>query len=348
MKKHSWLWWLLPVILLLTIMGWVYFDKKNNEPLKTSASNNSTALSSKTTWNMGTKNNIDVDTGNDLQIDNKSQSEKYDLSGATLTASKSPENVGLAIDGDKTTYWGPVQICPNQDYPTYYANALSIDLPSPITVGVLKALWQGESMRVEYKDDGGTWHNITMGPFTPFIDGLAVLSLGSQVTSAHWRVITINIGCEYQPDVHTPPPHEVWVKTKEIQFFPGGAVATHTSAATQIDGSEGGAKNFITWQTFTPTYTKPANTNVQFRFRTSPDHATWTSWTAYQTPGSGGAFDISSLVDSASGANKYLQVETTLSNTDGASTPTVDSYSVGYHTNIKPDKPVAQTAVIGP
>jgi len=142
----------------------------------------------------------------------------------------------------------------------------------------------------------------------------------------------------------------------EIQLF-DSATATHTSDATQINGGD----NFWGWETFTPTYDKPANTDVKFRFRTSINGSDPTDWSAYQTPGTGAPLNISSLVtsrDEGSGddnskdaANftyyKYLQVETTLTSTDGAHTPTVSDYSLGYHTNTKPNKPVAGTAVIG-
>jgi len=123
------------------------------------------------------------------------------------------------------------------------------------------------------------------------------------------------------------------------------ASATHTSGATQIDGTA----NIFEWQTFTPTYTEPANTDISFKLRTSTDGATWTAWSASQTPASGTPLDISALVTSISGNDKYryIQVETTFSNTDGASTPTLSDYTIGYHTNVKPDKPVAQSVTIG-
>jgi len=44
---------------------------------------------------------------------------------------------------------------------------------------------------------------------------------------------------------------------------------------------------------------------------------------------------------------RYLQVQATLTNTDGTSTPTLSEYSIGYHTNRPPDKPTGLTAVIG-
>jgi len=44
---------------------------------------------------------------------------------------------------------------------------------------------------------------------------------------------------------------------------------------------------------------------------------------------------------------KYIQVETTLTSTDGVSTPTLSDYTVGYHTNVAPSKPTAGTVIIG-
>jgi len=106
-----------------------------------------------------------------------------------------------------------------------------------------------------------------------------------------------------------------------------------TTGATQIDGGE----NFWEWEDFTPAQTTPANTSIAYRYRTSTDGATWTDWVA----------DIGS-VTSRSGDDKYryLQVEASLSNTDGVSTPTIDSYSINYHTEVKPSAPTAQTAVV--
>ena len=45
--------------------------------------------------------------------------------------------------------------------------------------------------------------------------------------------------------------------------------------------------------------------------------------------------------------HKYLQVKTRLTSTDGVSTPTLSDYTIGYHTNVPPDKPTAGEVVIG-
>ncbi|MFH1854991.1 MAG: hypothetical protein ABH810_01095 [bacterium] len=129
----------------------------------------------------------------------------------------------------------------------------------------------------------------------------------------------------------------------ELQAFNGTdklynfSSATHTTGATQIDGGE----NFWSWEGFTPTDSKPANTSITYRYRTSTDGATWTSWVG----------DIGSVTSRTGDDSndptlyRYLQVEATLANTDGASTPTIDAYDIDYHTEVKPTKPVAQTAV---
>ncbi|OQA52947.1 MAG: hypothetical protein BWY43_00233 [candidate division WS2 bacterium ADurb.Bin280] len=114
----------------------------------------------------------------------------------------------------------------------------------------------------------------------------------------------------------------------------GSHTTTHTTAATQIDGGT----NFFEWEAFTPTQTTPANTSISYRYRTSTNGTDWTSWV--------GAIGS---VTSRNGNDRYryLQVEATLSNTDGASTPSIDQYEIDYHTNLAPSTPTAMTAVVG-
>jgi hypothetical protein len=100
-------------------------------------------------------------------------------------------------------------------------------------------------------------------------------------------------------------------------------MGSHQSAPTQIDAGP----NISGWTTFVPTATIPANTAVSFRFRTSPDGAAWTSWSA-STP-----YASSIDISGQSSSNRYFQVETTLSNTDGVSAPTLGSYTVNFMTS---------------
>ena len=135
---------------------------------------------------------------------------------------------------------------------------------------------------------------------------------------------------------------------------PYNSPGTHTTASTQIDGTA----NFYGWQTFTPTSSfsgTQANTSITYKFRTSKDGSAWTSWTADQSIANGVAADISSLVTSRDGpaqdpANRYryLQVQATLTSTDGTSTPIISQYDIGYHTNQKPNTPTAASVTVAP
>ncbi|OQA81842.1 MAG: hypothetical protein BWY29_01019 [Microgenomates group bacterium ADurb.Bin238] len=123
-----------------------------------------------------------------------------------------------------------------------------------------------------------------------------------------------------------------------IRMKISGNSATHTTAPTQIDGGA----NFWQWESFTDSKTTPANTSVSYRYRTSANGTDWTSWV-----GSIGSVTSRTGDDSNNPTKyRYLQIEATLSNTDGASTPTIDSYTIGYHTNQKPNAPTAMTAVV--
>lgn len=126
-------------------------------------------------------------------------------------------------------------------------------------------------------------------------------------------------------------------------FTPSTASATHTTAATQIDGQEGSTdKNVIEWTSFTPVQITPANTTIKYAFRTSDNGIDgWTGWSADQEY-SGTSLDLTGLT-----ANRYLRVRVTLSTTDGVSTPKIDDYTIDFHNNQAPEAPIAQTAVIG-
>jgi len=138
--------------------------------------------------------------------------------------------------------------------------------------------------------------------------------------------------------VNPPSPFDYMGHLKELSLFTEGATAIHTTGATQIDGGE----NFWSWEGFTPTDTEPANTSIDYEFRSSTDGATWTDWVS----------DIGSVTSRTGDDSnnptlyRYLQIKATLSNTDGASTPTIEAYEIDYHTEVKPNKPTAQTAVV--
>lgn len=312
----------------MTFSYFVYYgfginNNKDNKAVGT-ASSMSEVISSDVDWGLGSVDNISVASGQ-IGLDNKNES-TYLLSDYY---SSHPENfstcalssMSTAFDTNLDTYmgaaiwegtcdpdpWIKIDLGESKHFGTVYSKSQVIDIS--YTENGVDYTYFGQCISCDALNVVA-WDMLSH-PSAQYI----------RIKGAGWSIF------------------EVWFTTN--------ATATHTSAATQIDGSEGGTKNFVEWETFTPTYTEPANTNVKFRFRTSADASTWTSWSSYQTPASGGAFDISAIVDSGSGANKYLQVETTLENTDGVSTPTVDSYSTGYHTNLAPSTPTNLTAVVG-
>ncbi len=121
---------------------------------------------------------------------------------------------------------------------------------------------------------------------------LKIINLGETVDLREWRVIGIP------------------------------STATHISAPTQIDGTA----DISGWATFEPSADFESGTSISFRFRTSADATNWSDWSnpyAYAS-----SIDISAL----NSAHRYLQVETTLANSDDSSTPSLHSYTVNYTT----------------
>jgi len=300
-------------------------------------------LSSQDQWQGGTViNNIDTTSApGSMKIDNKAlvQGREIDISGATATSTG-------PLGGDIQSAVGATPCVCTWNWATN-ENGELIQEPASWTVDIGRVV-DGVIHLVQFDTgllgdiawqisiNGTDWTNLTT-----FLNGGSTCGYGfddttifSEQTFRYFRIL-INVN------------REGYGISGFKVYEPSLATATHISAPMQITDP-----NLYQWQTFTPTYTKPANTDVKFRFRTSTDATNWTDWSNYQTPASGSSLDLTSIVTSKTGPPgsetfyKYLQVETTLSNTDGTSTPTVDSYTIGYHTNRKPNKPIAQTAVI--
>lgn len=335
------------IVVVFAVFGFLLYPKNKNENSSLTqnavASDASVTLTSDADWNAGTHNNTKSVSG--LSQINNTASQEIDLAllyaqnAASITQSGGVGNLNYPIDDDINTSWSVTLTSADQhmwwkiDLGAQYQflsfrTLVNSSALCPLGYDANISSSTNDSSYSELYDACGDYHGEDP-------DGYFTRNVG-----AVGRYIMLDV----YGYVGGYFPISYGLNDIIVNTLP---VATHTTAATQIDGSEGGTKNLVSWETFTPTYTKPANTNVQFRFRSSADGTSWTSWSAYQTPTSGNALDISSIVDSGSGANKYLQVESTLSNTDGTSTPTLDSYSASYHTNIAPSTPTAMTAVVG-
>jgi len=314
----------------LVLLGYFNFLKsKNNSQLKSSASSSSAVLSSQADWQAGTTSNITAGAGGDIVINDK-VSQLENISGASITADPSA-NKSNPIDGDTGTSWTG-----NAGTPSEWMIDLSNSKLRLVDINMANVRNYSTS---QYSLDGASWTTLVCGS-----DGTTCSSgTGPGYDFASHFLQTFRYyKFHYDGDgVNGPSLREFTI------HLPSSA--THTTGATQISGGD----SYWGWQTFTPTYTKPTNTNIQFRFRSSTDGSNWTGWSDAQTPNSGSSLDISALVTNRTGDTdnptyyKYLQIETTLSSTDGVSTPTLDDYSIGYHTNAAPSKPTGLTAVIG-
>ncbi|MCX6809463.1 MAG: discoidin domain-containing protein [Candidatus Berkelbacteria bacterium] len=324
------------IVLIILISGFLVYlleyKQKSLSPAE-AASGNKT-LDSQPDWQLGSyTDNIDLTTlAGSVKIQNNAE---INLLGKTTSSDINNDQAPNVIDNDYDTWWN--------GYLTYedQTHWWKIDLGETKNYISTFALWRTASGPITFR----LYWSLNDIDYTLILPGPGYVWGPCNLPASCQSVISSPISARYIKIVANREdgvsPMDPQIKEFKLYMSPP---ATHTSASTQIDGGD----NFWLWQTFTPTQTVPANTAVSYRFRSSANGTDWGTWSASQTPTSGNPLDISGLVTSRSGDTKYryLQVETTLSNTDGASTPTVDAYSVGYHTEVKPNKPVAQTAVI--
>jgi len=170
-------------------------------------------------------------------------------------------------------------------------------------IWVMGGYYAGLKNDVWYSTDGGTWTQATA-------------AAGWLARQRHASVVYDNkmwvIG-----GAEPFPITDVWYSTW---------LGVHTSAATQIDAGE----SLTGWITFVPQATIPAGASISFRFRTSANGSTWTSWSS-STP-----YAASIDISGQSGSNRYFQVETTLSDTDNLNTPVLSSYTINFNTGDTP------------
>jgi len=319
---------------------------------KASASQSTKTLGSTDEWQAGTSDNITFGSG-EIEINAKA-STQIDFASivaadhSKASASRSTENAWKGCDGSPpgvpSTMWNILYdpfVTPD---PTHW---WKVDLGSAqqmnrLTNNALYTSATDGTMCFQYSLDDGTYTTIQCKTNdTAEVPDWSLDHTFDPPVFARYIKITFTTGNYH---ASTCPGCAYYLRAIELWSYKPGS-ATHTTAATQIDGGD----NFWQWQTFTPTETVPDNSTLTYKFRSSADSTTWTEWSASQTIASQEAKDISSLVTSRSGDTKYkyLQVQATLVSTNGVATPTIDNYSIGYHINRPPDKPTGLTAVIG-
>jgi len=326
-------------ILILGLSTSIYFYVNKNKKLKTAhGSDNSTEISETLEWDLGTYDEDDISTdGGSVALDNLTGSGEIDLAGKTTSASVNHSHSNNVTDGDFGTYWEYYNITDTQYW--------QVDLGETISgINQIKVYiaYDGWSIDFQGSTDGAIFSNInaTLDPAVEEYMG-TMRYIYDFDTEYDFRYIKINVGLS-----PCPPPQMCGddIEIHEVElFYTGGKTATHTSGATQIDGGE----TFFEWETFTPSQSVPEDTTLTYRFRSSTDGSDWGSWSGYQTY-SGSPIDISELVTSRDGGDKYryLQVESKFTSADGVSTPTLSDYTIGYHINRAPNTPTAATAVI--
>lgn len=92
-----------------------------------------------------------------------------------------------------------------------------------------------------------------------------------------------------------------------------GGTTTYPASGTITLTRDAGS--LVNWTSATAAETKPAGTNITYQYRTSTDGVAWSAWSS----------DITALSDS-----RYLQTQATLTTTNTAVTPTLDTLTITY------------------
>ncbi|MFH1855057.1 MAG: hypothetical protein ABH810_01465 [bacterium] len=306
------------IVVALGLAFGTFFIRSNHrqDTKQVKASSNTASITTQAEWNTGTKVNIDSSTSpGSIEISDKSQS----LIGAgTWSSNSSGGGSSLDVVHDGNTggssflfNYNPGEYIEHDfgSEVTFLRTTIFSDTPPPPEFS-----W---NLTYQYWDGGG-WvqvfsHDCSPGSCYPYD------SVHAPITTTKVRLFS-GVGSS--------------INIYELSDYSGG-VATST---IQIDGGA----NFWQWETFSDSKTVPVSTSVAYRYRTSSNGTDWTGWV-----GSIGAVTSRTGDDSNNPTKyRYLQIEATLSNTNGTSTPTIDSYDIGYHTNQKPNAPTAMTAVV--
>ena len=337
------------VLFTLSLFYIFYIRKKVDEINSVSGQDADSQISSQADWEAGTLNNIDSTTSlGSVEIDETESSfvdlqDIYDNDPSKFIADPS-SNISYMFDNDNLTVWEfdypGSEVCANpENYNPYW----QVDLGQNVYVVDIQA--NPRNVRDDFWHVSYSTNGIDFAEFGTFDTGWP--------DPGDIQTITLNQLARYIR-VGVPGGGENFVAIEAcpapvLDFFGGiyefdintYGLATHTTAATQIDGQEGSAeKTLIEWTSFTPTQTTPVNTSISYEFRTSANGSDWTNWSASQAY-SGSPLDLTGLT-----ASRYLQIKATLTTTDAGATPQIDDYTIDFHNNQKPNKPVAQTAVI--
>ncbi len=331
------------VLLLILVFIVISLYKKDTGIEAKSASG---MLTTDADWNLGTLNNISVANGSFTLSENSAGKinlyEIYNNDNSSVTVSTGEIDKGKILDSIIDTYWR-LELNFIGDIDWWKINLQSQRVISRFrSMAVSKEIPLNSTVRLYCSNDDLDYTFISdIDVVDPVGTALGEITWDDKILSPQTQCQYVKIELENFEDPSDPlDPLEEFV-FYEFELYEAG-LGTHTTAPTQIDGQEGSAdKTLIEWETFTPTQTTPANTSISYEFRTSANGTDWTSWSAPQTY-SGSPLDLTNLTP-----NRYLQVRSTLTTSDALSTPRIDDYTIKFHNNQKPNKPTAQTVIIG-
>ncbi len=328
MRKIYLLFLIFASVILLGFVVYLFINK--NMPPKAITADSSITINTDADWAAGTLISIDTSTSGSI---------KQDLSDQIISLIGKSSTDSNANDDNTSTKWigatGPaatgswvVDLSEAQQetkFNVHYSadNYCMVCEPS-ITIS-------GSNNNTDFTSLGLL--NIISGPFCNVEHSCVELT-----ATGNYRYLKISIVNTSNSD----PTGDFGLRDSDRTYINemyvyGKPIGIHTTGSTQIDGGE----SFWSWDSNTITQTVPANTSATYQYRTSANGTDWTAWV-----GSIGSVTSRAGDDSNNPTRyRYLQIKATLSNTDGASTPTIDSYGINYHTEIKPTAPSAQTAV---
>lgn len=348
------------IIATIAVLGFVTYIAVNSNDEKNAVGKSSSAsITTKSEWEEGTLVNIDsISSEGTIQIDNQTITRNYlDVTGydysITATVEANKENPVVGGNWDATWY------CTDTWEVYNGAKEWTIDFGEEVGNFYTQVSYSAPAASawplVYYSSNGVDWTHMNgtnecldpafnfydpSGEDCAFHEGGAKVTTNNMGNARYVRISNTNGYAEWwdEPGLCADVPYTLW----DFKIFTESAVGTHTTASTQIDGHENSTeKDLVEWISFSPSESEPENTTIYYSFRTSDDGSSWTSWSAPQAY-SGSPLDLTTLTP-----NRYLQVRATLSTTDALATPQIDDYTINFHNNQKPNKPTAQTAVIG-
>ena len=297
---------------------------------------NSTIITSKTDWEAGTLS-ADIDSTRTVGSIEVKAEYQIDLSTVQITATCDTTNKLKIIDGDTNTSWGlqpPSFDCANDpfnwnaDLGSIYTISKTRNFQSSMGSNCIPMYGFGCGMVLETSTDNSIWTE-------RWSDGNSMVWTENIFTSS---VLTRYLKIHEFNDINDG-------YIREFEIYSSPITATHTSATGQIGATGDSERKVVNWENFTATESEPTNSTIRYRFRKTNADGSWTGdWTDY-VDHTGSAIDLQNYsqltisTDDVSNGRTYLQVETKFTRTDASANPTVSDYSIGYHTNKRPNKP---------